>query len=130
MAKNPNDPALFFHPDYRRKLSQEEEKRLAELKAKTETEMVKPEMDELNALKKLESMAFNGGNLHSLYNKKMRTYEQGCYDDGKYLFLSPNFCNQEKKAAVQRKWVATWDQKGTPVWVCTTCLSVYPRKEK
>lgn len=70
------------------------------------------------------------GEVHHMFNKRMRSYAQPCYDDGKYLFKSPTFCNGDKKTAPNVKWVATWDKKGTSVWVCGTCQSVYPRKER
>lgn len=65
-----------------------------------------------------------------LAGKQMRTYAQACYDDGKYLFKSETFCNQKKGAHADQKWIATYDRIGTPVWLCMTCKSVYPRKEK
>jgi hypothetical protein len=120
--------AYFFHPDYRRKLTPDEEVLLAGLEAKAD--LAKPEIAELLILRKLKSAAFNGGKVHLLHNKKMRTHLQGCYDDGKYLFLSPDFCNQKKNNQAKQKWVATYDHIGTPVWVCTACRSVYPRSEK
>ncbi|WP_026840534.1 hypothetical protein [Citrifermentans bremense] len=121
-------PALLFHPNYRRRLTDAEEKRLAELDSKSD--LNPSEKSEFASLRRIKGLSFSGAQPHSLFNKKVKTYRQGCFDDGKYLFYSPTFCNQKKGAGPPTTWVATYDQTGTPVWVCSGCLSVYPRKEK
>jgi len=121
-------PAILFHPKYRCKLTKEEEARLEELEQ--QSAKTKQQIAELDRLKTIRAVAFTGSKFDSQYNKRVRTYKQGCWDDGKYLFYSPEFCNQEHKSTAKKVWVATYDQSGKSVWVCSSCLSVYPRKEK
>lgn len=126
--KSDDIPALLFHPDYRRRLTSSEETRLAELESKDE--LSPSEKCEFASLRRIKASSFSGPQPHSQFNKRVKTYRQGCFDDGKYLFYSPTFCNQKKGAGDPKTWVATYDQTGTPVWVCSGCLSVYPRKER
>lgn len=65
-----------------------------------------------------------------LAGKVIRKYAQACYDDGKYISKTPEFCNQKKGAHTDQSWAATYDKNGKSIWICLTCKSIYPRKEK
>lgn len=64
---------------------------------------------------------------HALFGLIVKHAKKPCYEDGKWLWRSPDFCNQAKEDHHDVDWVATFNKKGKPVWVCMDCKSIYPR---